>query len=270
MALFASPFGMGPVEQVSEHRRARTHTRNARAHARAQRTHARTRSRARARARAPPQTHARCRCSRRPASPAAPPAQLFADLMGGAAPELFAFGAPRAASLLHDRPAAAARGEPAHLIKVDIVETPAAYILHADAPGCRKADMRVDVDDSRPQTPLLHISVSRDAYVHGRAAQPAAAADAAAAANANADADATSGGQAALVARLSPAPGDEVCFMHSENCGGRLHRTIRLPRAGLLQLDRVSCKAADGVLTITVPRLQASEVADERKTVRIA
>ena len=108
--------------------------------------------------------------------------------------------------------------------------------------------------------PLLHISVARDSYVPGRTAEPATAAGAAAA----------TGSQAALVARLTPAPGDEVCFMHSENAGGRLHRTIRLPRAGLLQLDRVSCKCSDGVLTITVPRLQAGELGDERKTVRIA
>jgi len=52
--------------------------------------------------------------------------------------------------------------------------------------------------------------------------------------------------------------------------GGRLSRTIRLPRAGLLVLDKVSCTARDGVLCVTVPRFQAAEQADDRKTVRIA
>ena len=111
--------------------------------------------------------------------------------------------------------------------------------------------------DPRRQSPLLHISVARDSYVPARTTEPAATATA-------------SGSQAAILARLSPAPGDEVLFMHSENAGGRLHRTIRLPRAGLLQLDRISCKLSDGLLTITVPRMQASELGDERKTVRIA
>lgn len=82
-----------------------------------------------------------------------PVEQLFADLMAGFP----------TASLLLDRPAAAAaaRGENSHLIKADIIETPAAYILHADAPGCRKADVRVDVDDSRPQVPPLPLARPR-------------------------------------------------------------------------------------------------------------
>jgi len=184
--------------------------------------------------------------------------QLFSDL--GAVPEQLFASAERLLAGGGDE----SQGGGSHLVKVDIVATPAAFLVVADAPGCPKAAMRVEVDDSRPQAPLLHLSVSRNAYAP--AAAVATAATAATATTAEPDATA----QDALVARLSPAPGDSVSFTHVEISGGRLHRTIRLPRASLLQLDKVSCHAAAGVLTITVPRVQAAQEADDRRIVRVA
>jgi HSP20 family molecular chaperone IbpA len=193
--------------------------------------------------------------------------QLFADAIDGA-PGLFA----SAERLLTGGSDEREQGVD-HLIKVDIVATPAAFLVVADAPGCRKADMRVEVDDSRPQAPLLHVSVARDAYPLPTASDPVTAGAAAAAAGTTgadtAAAVAAANSQDAIVARLSPSPGDSVGFVHAELQSGRLHRTIRLPRAGLLQLDKISCRAACGVLTITLPRVQAQE-ADDRRMVRVA
>ena len=138
---------------------------------------------------------------------------------------------------------------------MDVAESATSYLVTADAAGVPKANMRVDIDDSRSHAPLLHIALERPPFPSS-SSEPAKAAAADAA-------------NATPLAQLKPGPDEQVAFLHTELGGGRLHRTLRLPRAGLLQLDKITCCARDGLLRIVIPRSLPSE-AEERRTVRVA
>ena len=293
--------------------------------------------------------------------PTHPTLQLIGAQPGGPQSDIFyrAFGA-----------GAGDRGDAASHIKCDVIETPQAFVVHADAPGVDKRDISVEVDDTRSNAPLLHISYVRDPFAavggfrkqqqrqqlqlqqprspqsaeqqkeqqqlqqqqinksptptqraaqqtqHAQATQAAAQqhqqphaegvspaqqvqgskeplAPGAASRMAQAqgsqqqqqqqqqqDQGACCGCQdpackdcSAESCRLRPSAADgPVQFQHVEIGGGGLqHRTIRLPRANRLHLDRVECVCRDGVLTITIPRVvPGSGDFEERRPVRIS
>jgi HSP20 family molecular chaperone IbpA len=122
------------------------------------------------------------------------------------------------------------------VIRCDVIENEKEFLVLADASGVQSSDIKINID---PDQRVLHLTFSRPSWPQTDSA-------------------------------LGPAQDDQVKFLHSEMSGAnQLHRTIRLPKPSMLNLDAVKSWSKDGIVTISIPRVVTAELTQERRSVQI-
>lgn len=166
---------------------------------------------------------------------------LFGTLFGEPSPEAGAEPSPEPS------PEARPRWSP----RVDVRDRGPEVVIEADLPGVRREDLSIRFDSG-----ALIVEGHRDratdaapAVGNGDASPEAAPADASADASPEADADA-----AGTDAEPSPTGNGRTVWSRRERVTGRFRRAFRLPET--VDVSRIRAESRDGVLTITLPKLE--------------
>ena len=141
--------------------------------------------------------------------------------------------------------------------RVDVRDLGPEVVLEADLPGVRREDLSIRFDSG-----ALIVEGHRDRATgaapvvgNGDATPEAAPADASSEADADAaDADAADADAAGTDAEPSPTGNGRTVWSRRERVTGRFRRAFRLPET--VDVSRIRAESRDGVLTITLPKLE--------------
>lgn len=175
---------------------------------------------------------------------------------------------------LQCRPGVQLRGrsqpETSHLIKVDVAESPEAFSIIADVPGAPKEDVKLEVDDTKRNAVLLHLSYDRKKQF-GLEQQQGQGQGSSSAGRTTAGVPVQkTGTDQPLGQQPQQQQQQQFTYFHSECGSGHMHRTIRLPPPTSIEVDKISAQYNNGTLHVVVPKKQAQQQAEPRKRIEIA
>lgn len=158
------------------------------------------------------------------------------------------FGEPADAPSADGSPEALPRWSP----RVDVRDRGPEVVIEADLPGVRREDLSIRFDSGTLIVEGRRDRVTDSAPLGGNGdASPEASADEADASGTDANgtdaepsSDATNGNDR----------NDRTVWSHRERVTGRFRRTFRLPET--VDVSRIRAESRDGVLTITLPKLE--------------